>query len=94
MNKYIKAAFCMSFGAVKTTWTKLFHPQSFKGSLACYASPGSEITIDRGGKLSIGRMLKIRDGAKIYVRRGGECIIGNDCFINNSSMIVCHERIQ
>lgn len=94
MNKYIKTAGCMATGTIKSIWTKLFHPSSYKGPLVCYASPRSEITIDRGGKLSIGRMLKIRDGSKIVVRRNGECKIGNDCFISSNSLIVCHEQIQ
>lgn len=94
MNKYIKAASCMSFGTIKIIWTKLFHPMSFSGPLICYASPRSEITIDRGGKLSVGKMLKIRDGSKIIVRKDGNCLIGKDCFINSNSLIVCHENIE
>lgn len=94
MNKYIKAAACMTFGTIKMAWTKLFHPLLFKGSPMSYASFRSEITIDRGGKLSIGRMLKIREGSKIIVRKDGECMIGCDCFINSNSLIVCHESIK
>ena len=93
MNKYIKTAVCMSFGTVKMAWTKLFHPGAFQGSLICYASLRSEIMLDHGGQLTIGKMLKIREGSKIVVRKNGKCTIGNDCFINSNSLIVCHDSI-
>lgn len=94
MNKYIKNAVCIPYGTIKLLWTKLFHLSNYKGTLLCYASLSSEITMDRGGVLSIGKMLKIRNGAKIIVRKGGKCVIGRHCFINSNSLIVCHNNIQ
>ena len=36
----------------------------------------------------------MRDGAKIRVRDGAKCIIGNNTSINSNNMIVCHESIS
>ncbi len=94
MNKYVKNAICIPYGAMKNIWTKLFHPLNFNGTLLCYASLSSEITIDHGGMLSIGKMFKIRNGAKVTVRKDGKCKIGHHCFINSNSLIVCHNNIQ
>lgn len=94
MNKYVKNAIYIPYGTIKLIWTKLFHPSNYNGSLLCYASLSSEITIDHGGMLSIGKMLKIRNGAKVIVRKDGKCVIGHHCFINSNSLLVCHNRIQ
>ena len=42
----------------------------------------------------IGKKFKMRDGAKIRVRKGAVCIIGNNSSINSNNMIACHERIE
>ncbi len=93
MNKYVRAAFVVPFGAVKVCWTKLFHIKDFSAPLICMISPSTEISIDRGAKLSIGKMFKMRDGAKIRVRKGGECIIGKNTSVNSNNMIACHEKV-
>lgn len=93
MNKYIRAAYCVPCGMIKMAWTKLFHLQNFKGPLISLVSPYSEISLDYGGKLIIGKNFKMRDGAKIRVRKGAECIIGNNTSINSNNMIACHEKI-
>ena len=92
MNKFVRAAICVPCGFVKMTLNKLFHPTNFKGPVISLVSPFSEITIS-GGKLSIGKAFKMRDGAKIRVRKGAECIIGNNVSVNSNNMIACHERI-
>lgn len=93
MNKYVRAAVVVPCGAIKMCWTKLFHMSGFHGSPVCMISPHTEITVDKGAKLSIGRMFKMRDGAKIRVRKGAECVIGNNTSVNSNNMIVCHEKI-
>lgn len=92
MNKFVRAAICVPCGFVKMTLNKLFHPMNFKGPVISLVSPFSEITISEG-RLSIGNAFKMRDGAKIRVRKGAECIIGNNVSVNSNNMIACHERV-
>ena len=92
MNRFIRASICVPCGFLKMTLNKLFHPINFKGPIISLVSPFSEITIS-GGKLFIGENFKMRDGAKIRVRKGAECIIGNNTSVNSDNMIACHERI-
>ena len=92
MNRFLRAAICLPTGVIKMVLNKFFHPIAFSGPLISLVSPFSEITIT-GGKLSIGGMFKMRDGAKIRVRKGAECIIGNNVSVNSNNMIACHERI-
>ncbi len=93
MNKYIRAAIVVPFGAVKICWMKLFHMNSFHAPFMCMISPSTEISLDRGAKLSIGKMFKMRDGAKIRVRKGAECMIGKHTSVNSNNMIVCHAKV-
>lgn len=94
MNKYIRASVAIPLGAIKMCWTKLFHMRSFRGPLICRISPMTEISMDRGAKLVIGKRFKMRSGAKIRVRKGAVCKIGNNTSVNSNDMIVCHERIE
>lgn len=94
MNKYVRAIVCVPCGAIKMAWTKLFHLKSFSGPVISLVSPHTEITMDNGAVLRIGKNFKMRDGAKIRVRKGGKCIIGNNTSINSNNMIACHESIE
>lgn len=94
MNKYVRAAYCVPVGVVKMLWMKLFHLKGFKGPLICLVSPLTEITMEYGAKMSIGKKFKMRDGAKIRVRKGACCIIGRNTSVNTNNMIVCREQIE
>lgn len=93
MNKYVRTAFCLPFGMLKIGWTKLFHIRHFKGSLYSVISPSTEISLDYGGQLTIGKKFRMRDGAKIRVRKGATCCIGRNVSVNSNNMIACHEHI-
>lgn len=93
MNKYVRAVGVVGVGALKMAWTKLFHPKSFHGPLLCMISPLSEIVLEGKGVLRIGKMLKLRDGGKIRVRKGGTLDLGDNVSIGSNSMIVCHDSI-
>lgn len=92
MNKYLRAFAVIPTGFLKTVCLKIFHPTKFKGVQFAQVSPLTEITLD-GGKLEIGRGFKMRDGAKIRVRKGAICKIGKNVSINSNNMIACHESI-
>ena len=94
MNKYVRASVCVPCGFLKMAWTKLFHFSFFSGPAICLVSPHTEITMDSGAELRIGKQFKMRDGAKIRVRKGGKCIIGNNTSINSNNMIACHDSIE
>lgn len=75
------------------SWIKLFHMKNFQSSFVNIISMFTEITLDYGGKLKIGNHFKMRDGAKIRVRRGANCIIGNNTSVSSNNIITCHEKI-
>ena len=94
MNKFVRAIICVPYGTIKMIWTKLFHIRSFSGPFISLVSPYTEITMDRGAELRIGNYFKMRDGAKIRVRKGAKCIIGDNVSVNSNNIITCHERIE
>ena len=94
MNRYVRAIACVPCGLLKMAWTKLFHCRSFSGPMISLVSPHTEITMEKVAELRIGKSFKMRDGAKIRVRKGGKCTIGNNTSINSNNMIACHESIE
>ena len=94
MNKYCKALIHVPCGVLKVLVTKICHPQNFKSSPLCAISPMTEISLDYGGKLSIGKKFKMRDGAKIRVRKKAVCEIGKNVLINSNNVIAVHEHVS
>lgn len=94
MNKYIRAAICVPCGMLKMACIKLFHIRSFSGPIISLISPFTEITMDKGASLRIGKKFKMRDGAKIRVRKGATCIIGDNSSINTNNIITCHDKVE
>lgn len=93
MNKFIRAMACVPYGAIKMGITKLFHLKAFHGPVICLISPFTEITMDSNATLQIGDKFKMRDGAKVRVRKGATCNIGNNVSMNSNDIIICHESI-
>jgi len=94
MNKYVRMLIHVPCGLVKMSINKLLHGAEFHGPAVCAVSPLTEITLDRGGKLTIGNRFRMRDGAKIRVRKGGTCTIGNNVYVNSSNVIACHDSVS
>ena len=94
MNKYIRTMFCLPCGMIKIAFAKIFHIKNFKGSLYSVVSPFTEISIEYGAKLNIGRKFRMRDGAKIRVRKDAVCNIGKNVSVNSNNMIACHDDIS
>lgn len=93
MNKYVRAAVCAATGLLKTSVLKLGKGSAFNGGFIALISPLTEITVDRGGKLSWGKLIKIRSGSKIRVRKGAICKIGDNFSMSNNCVLTAHESI-
>lgn len=72
---------------------KILHPRNFHCSLINVVSPFTEISLNRGAKLTLGKPARIRSGAKIHVRKGANISIGDNTFINHGCMILCRQQI-
>jgi len=54
----------------------------------------SEIRVCRGGKLSVGKGVSIRENCLITVRKGAKVKLGNKSSFNRDCKLVCHECIE
>ena len=94
MNKYVKAAFCVPLAGVKYVWLKLTHGKNFNGKFPAIMSPFTEITVEQDSELLIGEKLKMHNGAKIRVRKGGKLEIGDSFGMSNGCVVTAYERIK
>ncbi len=93
MNKYLRGLIVMPTGFIKMALLKLGRGAKFSGPMLCQVSPLAEITFDRGGELHISSGFKMRDGAKLRVRRGAVCSMGKNVSINSFNVINCQQSI-
>lgn len=72
MNKYIKAVFCVPLAGIKYAILKIRNGGRFHAAFPAIMSPMTEVTIDGKSELRIAKKLKMHNGAKIRVRKGGK----------------------
>lgn len=94
MNKYIKAMFCIPFAGIKFTILKLTNGKRFSAAFPAIMSPITEITLNHGSELYIGKLLKMHNGAKLRVRYGGKMEIGENLGMSNGCVITAYEHIK
>ena len=94
MNRYIRAGACVLIGTTKFAFLKLFHANKAQLKSPCLISPRTEITLDRGGNLSIGRNYKMRSGSKLRIRRGATVTIGESFSMSNNCVITARDNIS
>ena len=93
MNKYFKALFCVPLAGIKYIMLKLTNGSHFHGAVPAIVSPLTEITCERGSTLHIGKILKMHNGAKIRVRKGGKLSIGTHFGMSNGCVVTCYDHI-
>ena len=94
MNKYLRALVVIPTGAAKMGLLKLGRGGKFSGPAICQISPLAEITFDRGGELRIGKGFKMRDSAKLRVRKGAVCSFGRNVSLGSFNVINCQQHIS
>lgn len=78
---------------MKFSLLKALRGKRFSATAVNLISPGTEITLDRGGDLHIGKMMKMRNGSILRVRKGATVSIGDNFNMGNHCIITAYERI-
>lgn len=94
MNKYIHAGLAEFIGLVKFGLLKVTRGSAVGCSVINLVSPRTEITVDRGGKLSVGKIFKMREDAILRVRKGAAVKIGKNFNMSNRCIITAYERVE
>lgn len=92
MNKNLHGVICLGIGTFKTIINNCRKDCMIRWPNLI--SPFTEITVDKGGFLRIGKMIKIRSGTKVRVRKKGILIIGDNLGISNNCVITAYEKIE
>ncbi|HEM4423781.1 TPA: acyltransferase [Streptococcus suis] len=94
MNRYLFAGIRCCIGAIKCSLLKLERGKDFSFKLPNLISPRTEITVDRLGKLYVGKMCRLRSGAKVRVRKNATVKIGENFSMSHNCMIVAWQKIE
>ena len=93
MNKYIRGLGCAFVGTAKAIALKIERGSKVNFAFPVLISPSTEVTVDRGGSLYVGRRINIRNGSRLAVRKNGILKIGDNFYMNSGCLISVHESI-
>lgn len=93
MNKYIRGIECAIVGTIKAVVLKIERGSKISFAFPILISPGTEVSVDRGGSLLVGRRISMRKGSRLAVRKNGVLKIGDNFYMNTGCLISAHESI-
>lgn len=94
MNKYVHALLCGANSLIKFSLLKFECGNKFKCNWVNLVSPLTEITVDKGGELKIGKTFRMRSGSKLRVRKNAKVCIGKNFSMSNNCVITSWEKID
>ncbi len=93
MRRKIGNLISVGLSAVRMVFLKLFAGKAAQVSLLQRFSPNVILELDRGGRLTLEKLVRVHSGSKISVRSGGRLEIGSNVRMNYNCMVVCHREI-
>ena len=93
MNKYLRGFCCAFIGTTKALILKLERQSAVSIIFPALISPRTEVSVDKGGVLSIGKRISMRNGCRLTVRNSGKLSIGKNFYMNTGCSISAHESI-
>lgn len=94
MNKYIKAVFCVPLAGIKYAILKMENGGRFHAAFPAIMSPMTGVTVNGKSELRIAKKLKMHNGAKIRVRKGGKLEIGKNFGMSNGCVVTAYDHIK
>lgn len=94
MNKIIKIGIGVFVANCKFCFLKILNPERFTCHFSSVISPLTEITLNNGGSLRMGKRFKMHSCSKIKVRNSAILTLGDNFFMNNNCSIVAHSSIK
>ena len=93
MNKYVRGIGCAIVGTLKAVILKIERGSKVSFAFPSLISPSTEVTVDKGGSLFVGRRISMRNGSRLAVRKNGVLKIGDNFYMNTGCLISAHESI-
>lgn len=79
---------------IRFTVLKLCHFQGVQFAFVERFSPNVVVEVNRGGKLSLGKKVRVHSGCKLKVRDGAVMTLGDEVSVNYNCMFFCRKSIR
>ena len=79
---------------IRFTALKVINPRGIHYALVERFSPNVVVEINHGGKLRLGKRVRVHSGCKLKVRNGAAMTIGDDVWVNYNCMFFCRKSIH
>lgn len=93
MNRYVRGIGYALVGTVKAVVLKIERGSKVSFAFPSLISPSTEVSVDKGGSLFVGRRISMRNGSRLAVRKNGVLKIGANFYMNTGCLISAHESI-
>ena len=93
MNGYLRAMLTIPNGYLRLGIKKIFHFKELTFGCLPRISFNTEITLERGGCLHIGKRFNMRGSSRIRTNKDAKLSLGDNVSLANGCMIVCHDKI-
>lgn len=93
MSDFLKNVVSVITTEIRFLMMKLIHGSRFKFSGIQRFSPGTDISIEKGASITLGKKVRAHTGTRIRARRGARIVIGDDVAFNYNCMITAHDEI-
>lgn len=93
MRRVVNNLISVIYSLIRFSLMKLCNWSDFHVDWIERISPNVVVRIGRGGKLKLGKMVRIHSGSKVSVGKNGVCEIQDNVKVNYNCMIVCFDRI-
>lgn len=92
MKNVFRNAFAILRGGFICAWNFLFRKCKYENPVRVFR--GADITVDKGGKLLLGKGVAIGARSQCTVRRGATLKLGAMSSLNSDCKLVCREKIE
>lgn len=92
MKSVLKNVFAIIRANIIFSWYSICGKCNYKNIVRVFS--GADITVDKGGKLIVGKGVAIRERSVCTVRQGAVLNMGAMSGFNDDCKIVCHKRIE
>lgn len=82
------------YSLIRFTALKICNPQGIQFALVERISPNVVVEVNRGGKLRLGKKIRVHSGCKLKVRNGAVLTIGDEVSVNYNCMFFCRKSIH
>lgn len=93
MRRVINNLISVAYSLIRFSVLKLFRWPDFHFDWIERISPNVIVGIAKGGKLKLGKKVRIHSDSKLSVGKNGICEIQDNVKVNYNCMIVCFDRI-